>query len=276
MADNVAIPASGSGLAAADQVTYSGDSTALVQVARLVHVTGSEGSKVVSELVRLEDAAHTSGDPGIPVFGVVQTTLTPLTATSGDYAPFQLTPDGSVRVAIAEDAVGSTVDADNNAVVVGNVAHDSADTRAPVKMGAKASTSLGGLTLVANGDRTDLYAGIDGVLIARLHCNLEDIVTGNASNTDGTSTQLIAAQGSGVKTYLTHVVVTNTHADTFTYVELKDGATAKYTIPAPPSSGAVVALPVPLPGSANTAWNFDPAAGLSTIFVCGIGFKSKV
>lgn len=276
MADNVAIPNSGSAIAAADQASYSGDSTALIQLMRPVHVTGAEGSKVVSELVRLEDSAHTSGDPGIPIFGVVQTTLTALSATNGDYVPPQFTPSGSLRVAIAEDAVGSTVDADSNAVVVGNVAHDGADTRAPVKIGAKAETALSGITLVADGDRTDLHAGVDGVIITRPHCNLEDIVTGNASDTTGGSIQIIAAQAAGIKTYLTQVTLTNTHASTFVYVELKDGGTAKHTIPVPPSSGATVQFPVPLPGTAATAWNFDPSAAVSTIFCSAIGFKSKV
>lgn len=161
------------------------------------------------------------------------------------------------------------------AASAGDVAHDSADSGNPVKLGAKAETALSGVTLVADGDRTDLHAGVDGVLITRPHCNLEDIVSGNASNTDGTSTQCIAAQAAGVKTYLTTIVLTNTSASD-TYVEIKDGATAKLTIPVPANGGAVCNLPVPLGGTAATAWNFDPGAATTTMYCSMVGFKSKV
>lgn len=157
----------------------------------------------------------------------------------------------------------------------GTVAHDSADSGNPSKIGAKAESALSGITLVADGDRTDLHAGVDGVLITRPHCNLEDVVSGNASNTDGTSTSCIAAQGAGIKTYLTTITVTNT-SSTDTYVEIKDGTTAKHTIPVPANGGATLNLPVPLGGTANTAWNFDPGAAVTTMYCSMIGFKSKV
>lgn len=51
MADNVAFTDSvATYAAAADEVTYSGD-TAKVQLARLVHVSGSEGAKTLTEIV---------------------------------------------------------------------------------------------------------------------------------------------------------------------------------------------------------------------------------
>lgn len=50
MADNVELNAgSGGALVASDEVTYSGDTTK-VQIVRLVHVAGSEGSKTLSEI----------------------------------------------------------------------------------------------------------------------------------------------------------------------------------------------------------------------------------
>lgn len=155
------------------------------------------------------------------------------------------------------------------------VAHDAADSGNSSKIGAKAETDLSGITLVADGDRTDLYAGVDGVLLMRPHTLLENIVSGNASNTDGTSTQCIAAGGAGVKHYLTTVILTNTSASNI-YVEIKDGATAKLTIPVPAGGGAVVNLPVPVPGTAATAWNFDPSAAASTVYCSMVAFKSKV
>lgn len=159
--------------------------------------------------------------------------------------------------------------------VQGNAAHDAADTGNPVKAGNKATASLSGVTLVAAGDRTDAYAGVDGVPIVRPHTNLEDIVSGNASNTDGTSTAVIAAQGSGVKTYITDVTITNTSAS-MVYVELKDGTSVKWTFPVPASGGVTHRFSCPLGGTANTAWNFDPSAAATTVYCSAAGFKSKV
>lgn len=157
----------------------------------------------------------------------------------------------------------------------GDVAHDAVDSGNPVKVGFKATTALSGLTLVASADRTDAFAGVDGVQIVRPHCNLEDIVTGNATNTDGTSTQCIAAQSSGIKTYLTSIVLCNTSATAIT-VDIKDGTTVKISLPLPAGSGCVYNPPIPIPGTAATAWNFDGSAAATTVTCSMVGFKSKV
>lgn len=172
------------------------------------------------------------------------------------------------------DSVQSLV---TNAVT--QVAHDASDASTlPIKVGYKATTSLAGLTLVADADRTNGFAGIDGVQIVRPHCNLEDVVSGVSTVTDGSSTSTIAAQGAGVKTYVTTVIISNTSATAVT-VDLRDGAagTVKATFPVPANtSGVVCNLPVPLGFSANTAVCADPSAAASSIITTLIGFKSKV
>ena len=158
------------------------------------------------------------------------------------------------------------------------VAHDAADSGAPYKQGFKATTSLAGLTLVANADRTDGFAGVDGAQIVRPHANLEDLVSGLLANTDGASTSVIAAQAAGVKTYITTVIIANTSATAVT-VDLRDGAagSVKATFPVPANtSGVVCNLPVPLGFSAATAVCMDGSAAASTVTCTLIGFKSKV
>jgi hypothetical protein len=159
----------------------------------------------------------------------------------------------------------------------GDVAHDSADANSPQKIGAVAETALSGITLVADGDRTNLYAGVDGVLIVRPTTNLEDIVRGNTSNTDGNSTQVIAASGSAsVKTYLTDITLTNT-SSSMIYVEIKSGTTVMYTCPVPATGGFTKTFNPPLPpNAANEAWNVDASAATTTLYASMIGFKSKV
>ncbi len=162
-----------------------------------------------------------------------------------------------------------------SAGIIPLVAHDAADSGEPLKTGGRAVAGLSGLTLVAAGDRTDSLHGTDGAKYVRPHCGLEDIVTGNATNTDGTSTSCIASSGAGVKTYLTSVVLCNTSATAIT-VDIKDGATTKVSLPLPAGSGCVFNPPVPIPGTAATAWSFDPSAAATTVTCSMIGFKSKV
>lgn len=160
---------------------------------------------------------------------------------------------------------------------VGTVAHDAVDSGAPVKVGAKAVSTLTTATLVSAADRTDNISDTDGSLIVRPQNPLTDIVVGNNSNTDGTSTSLIAAQGSGIRTYLTSVTITNTSTAS-TYVEIKDGTTVCWRFPVPANGGVTHSWPAntPLPGTGNTAWNFDPAAATTTIYCSATGFKSKI
>ena len=160
----------------------------------------------------------------------------------------------------------------------GPVAHDAVDSGNGHKQAFKATTALSGLTLVSSADRTDGFAGVDGVQIVRPHCNLEDIVSGILANTDGASTSVIAAQGAGVKVYVTSVIIANSSATAVT-VDLRDGAagSVKATFPVPAStSGVVCNLPVPLGFSANTAVCMDGSAAASTVTCTLIGFKSKV
>jgi hypothetical protein len=195
-----------------------------------------------------------------------------------------LTVDGTVTVqdgggAISVDDNGSslTVDGSVTATAVGDVAHDSADSGNPVKMGAKATTALSGVTLVANNDRTNLMAGVDGVQIVRANSNLESLSRGTAAITDGSSTSVIAAAGAGVKTYITDVIIANSSA-TFVTVDLRDGTAGSVmaTFPVPATSGCVHHFASPLGGTANTAVAADPSAAASTVTVTLVGFKSKI
>lgn len=190
------------------------------------------------------------------------------------------------RVTLASDSpgvttVGQTTKSASLPVTLASdqeIAHDAVDSGNGVKQAFKASTALSSLTLVSDADRTHGYAGVDGVQIVRTHTNLEDITSGKASITDGSSTSVIAAQGAGIKTYITTVIISNTSA-TAVEVDIRDGAagTVKVTFPVPPNtSGIVCNLPVPLPFTANTAVCADPSAAASTVTVTLIGFKSKV
>lgn len=170
---------------------------------------------------------------------------------------------------------GSTWD---RCVATDNTAHDAADAGNPLKIGAKASNATSSRTSVANNDRTDVYAGIDGILIVRPYANLEDRVSGVLANTDGASTAVVAAQGAGIRFCATTVIVANSSATNVT-VDLRDGTAGSVltTIPAAANmGGAVVPLPMPLCTTANTALAMDSSAAATTVTVTAIGFKTAL
>jgi hypothetical protein len=101
---------------------------------------------------------------------------------------------------------------------------------------------------------------------------LSSLVSGVLTNTDGASTQVIAAQGSGVITYLTDIVITNS-SEAAVVVELKDGTTVKWRANIPAGLGISQKLGSPLVGTANTAWNLDAASATTTIYATLSGFK---
>jgi hypothetical protein len=160
--------------------------------------------------------------------------------------------------------------------VIGYDAHDAAvdANNRPVRLGALAKAARTGITLVSADDISTLMADLDGSLLTRGY-GLPDLIDGNASNTDGTTTEVIAAQAAGIKTYVTWAAVTNTHASTFCYVEIKDGTTVRATLPVPPLQVAAASFPTPLVGTAATAWNFDSSAAVTTIICSAGGFVSK-
>lgn len=165
-----------------------------------------------------------------------------------------------------------------SAVTAGDIANAATDSGNPVKIGSKAIAGQSTATLVTAGQRVENYAGTDGVKLVRPHCGLEDIVSGLLANTDGASTSVIAAQGAGIRTYITTVIIANTSATAVT-VDLRDGAAGavKATFPVPANtSGVICNLPVPLGFTANTAVCMDGSAAATTVTVTLIGFKSKV
>lgn len=159
---------------------------------------------------------------------------------------------------------------------VGEVASDAVDANNPIKIGFKAKSALSGLTLVSADDRVNSHADLDGALITRPHGCLGDGVRGRATNTDGTSTECIAAQGAGIKTYLTDVTLCNSDASNDITVDIKDGASIVWTFPVPALSGVTHRFQTPLAGTVNTAWNFDGSAAVTTLTCSMAGFKSKV
>src|SRR3972149_3823074 len=89
-----------------------------VDILSLIPGTGA------TNLGKIEDAAHTSGDVGVLALSVAKILPTLLVDADGDYAPLQTDSAGRLRVA-------------NDGGIIGNVAHDATDSGNPVKVGGQ-------------------------------------------------------------------------------------------------------------------------------------------
>jgi hypothetical protein len=144
MADNVTVDNGGltDYPVAADEVSYSGD-TALVQLTRIVGVTGSEGSKTVLELLRAEDSAHTDGELGIPLLGVRNHAGA---GADGDYSVMAMDSRGSVRTVGHNDVRRLSVT--SSGITIATTAYTAGDQVGPIFELTNAARVSGGSGLI--------------------------------------------------------------------------------------------------------------------------------
>ncbi len=252
-----------------------------------LHVTGGGGGTEYTE-----DVAAAADPSGQILMAVRRDTLSASEVSAdGDNIALKATSKGHLHVFAEISTVGQlaagqaamalsnpvAIASDQSAIpMVGSIAHDSPDGGFPVKQGFKATSSLSALTPVTTADRTDAFAGTDGVQIVRPDTNLEDISVQAISCTSGANTSALAAAGASIKWYVKGVIIFNNGASNGSLL-LTDGSggTTKAKVPFPASTGTVVTFPLPIAFTANTAVFADPS-GSDTIDVTIFGFKSKV
>lgn len=188
---------------------------------------------------------------------------------------------GAGALPIQDGGNSITVDGTVGATSAGDVAHDAVDSGNPVKVGAKAETSPKGITLVADGDRTDLLADADGMLMVKLNTSGADLISEAVSNTDGNSTAFTNFSAvANTKNYITAITVFRSDSgSSLAYIDFRDGTAGSviYRMPLPPNGGSVISCSVPLfKTSANTALAFDVSAALSTVYINVSGYQSKI
>lgn len=249
-----------------------------------VEIFDGGGSHTVDNAGTFAVQAAQSGTWNVGTVTTLTTITDAVAVTNAGLTELAAAINGSSQLDVNIAASGATLTVASHAVTnagtfavqaAGDVAHDTGDSGAPVKVGAKATSAITGITAVANNDRTQLYAGLDGVLITRENANLESLSRGTAAITDGSSTSVIAAAGAGIKTYITDVIISNSSA-TYVTVDIRDGTAGSVmaTFPAPATSGCVHKLGSPIAGTANTAVAADPSAAASTVTITLLGFKS--
>jgi len=258
---------------------------ATVTASNALKVDGSAVTQPVSGTVAVSTInsvapAFGSGARGATVQRVTIATddVVPVTDNSGS-----LTVDAPVgtpvfvRLSDGSSAISTLPVSMATNTPVGNVAHDAADSGAPVKTGGRARTSE--ITAVANDDRVDSVYDVTGKQIVLPYSNPENFVSGaiTSAMTGTTSTSLVAAPGAGLRNYITTIIVSNAHATVGTDVAIQDGnaGTTLLTIPAAAVyGGAVINLPVPLrqPTTNTALYCANVTTGASTK-VSAVGYK---
>lgn len=204
------------------------------------------------------------------------------TTLSVDDGAGSLTVDGfatagaAAFVKITDGTNTATVNANGGLEVTGGVAHGATDAGNPLKLGAKAEASVTGSTNVSDGQRTDLYADLDGVFLTKPFVPYGDIKVERVTDTGGTSTAFTTfGATASQRNYITTITVYNS-STTQGFIDLRDGTAGSvlYTIPLPALGGATINFPVPLrQTTVNTALAYDVSAAITTAYISVVGFK---
>lgn len=260
---NSIAPAFGTGVrgATVQRVTIATDDS--------VPVTGTfyQATQPVSAAsLPLPSGAATSAlqtQPGVDIGDVTINNASGASAVNIQDGGNSITVDGTVAVS------GTVATSMATNTPVGNVAHDAADSGAPIKTGGRARTTE--ITAVASDDRVDSIHDKVGKQVVLPYSIPESFVSGaiTTAMTATTTTSLVAAPAAGLRNYLTTIIVSNAHATVGTDVIIQDGSggTTLMTIPAAAVyGGAVITLPTPLrqPTTATAIFCANVTTGAST------------
>lgn len=245
-------------------------------------------------MARLTSVDVTAGVPTVgtgtvaTLDGVLDATNGPVTTKAGSVAPSAsdkamvvvLRPDTVLAPGQANMAGSSPVVIASNQSAIptsaaGGVGHDAADSGNPIKIGGRARSSE--ITPVQSDDRSDFITDLAGKQIVLPYANPENFVSGaiTTAMTGTTDTTLLAAPAAGLRNYITQITVSNSHATVGTDINIKDGSTTIYVIPAAAVyGGAVLTFPTPLrqPTTATAINAANVTTGSSTK-VSASGYK---
>lgn len=268
--------------AGTQRVTLSSDSTGQVKLAAGANTIGALTANQSVNVSQMNGVAVSMGN-GVSGTGVQRVVLaSDNTANSNPWLVSGAGASGAavtgnpVLVAGSDGTNARTLNTDSSGrqVAVGAAAHGATAAGNPVLVAGYAGTS--NPTAVSNGQAAQLLADTIGRQIVFPYTNPENLLQGKVGWSDNLQHTVIAAQGAGVRTYLTSVTVSNANSATSTDVFLQDGVTSLYNFQVPANSTVTITFPAPLRGSANTAWNFVSSAGVATLLGNASGFKSSI
>ena len=142
----------------------------------------------------------------------------------------------------------------------------------PLQIGAGARTTEP--AAVAAGDLARLMTDVIGKLVTLPYATPDQLVNGVATLTSTGDSAIIAAGGAGIRNYITSLTASNTSASDVR-VDFKDGTTVVMSFYlAASGGGAAHVMPVPIRGTANTAFNAALSAAVTDVRVSAQGYRS--
>lgn len=212
--------------------------------------------ETMDDAVKAEDAAAAGGDKGYNVFGVRRDSDTSPVSDDGDYQNFLFTALGYLKVSIKEAI---------NFIVGGDVAHDSADSGNPVKIGGKARTT--NPTAVSNADRVDGMFDKIGRFVMRIGQVRDLMVDQKTTITNSTAATTILTAAASVYHDITQITITN-KSNSLTTVTITDDTTDRMDIDVPGPGGAVIPFPRPLNQAAvNKDWKATCSVAVTSVHI---------
>lgn len=209
-------------------------------------------SATAAAIAKAEDVASVNADVGVPAMAIRQAAPANTSDNEGDYEMLRI-------------AAGRLwVSGDNTS---GDVAHGSADSGNPLKIGGVARTA--NPTAVADGQRVNVMCDKVGRQVVSLGQARE--LTGNQVTTIATNTEttVVNAAGAGVYADLTALVITNSSSAAVTlYLRDATGGTTRGIYDLSAFGGIVISFPTPkTQSSPNNNWTLTPSVAVSSINV---------
>jgi hypothetical protein len=199
--------------------------------------------------------------------------LVKLAITAGSFLVRATVASGGV----ASGAIATGAIADMNAA---NTARTTGTLVLPGQLvgpsGKAADVDASGNLLVSLGTKLD--STNDSVKTVAGAVNSACVTGHTAAIADTNATAVIAAQGAGVKIYLTSLVVTNSDATVGTLVTIQDGADTPIVLckgyAAPAGGGFAITFPTPPSTTANKALNAICGTTSAEVYVSAVGFTA--
>lgn len=269
----------------ADAASATGSISAKLRFIAATGIPVTSLPAVQDSQVIADNGGFTDGTSKVFMSGFIFDEVAGTALTENDAAAARIDSKRAVVIAL-EDATtrGQRASIDSSGrlatIPAGGIAHDGVDSGNPVKVGARAVSTLATATMVAAADRTDNISDLDGAQLMRIGFPLADLISERVTDTGGTSTAFTNfAAAASTRSYITAIVVYNSSATAGT-IDFRDGTAGAvlFTVPIPAGGGCVIANGgVPLfKTSANTALAYDVSGALTTVTISVSGFKSKV
>lgn len=279
----LAVQESGSALTSLqliDDVVYTDDTS--------THATGTSKGILMMGAATPTDTAVNANDIGALAMTLnrellvqVNTALPAGSNAIGKLAANTGVTIGAVEIAASQTLATVTTVSTLTTLTGGGIAHDSPDSGNPIKVGAKAVSTLATATMVSAADRTDAVSDVDGSIITRMNFPLGDLKSDAASNTDGASTaSSVFTAVASTRNYITGIHVYRTDTGTTPiYIDFRDGTAGSvlWRQVLPPNGGSITMNSgVPFfRTTANTALAYDVSAATTTVYINVSGFQSK-